>query len=104
VFWSTRTDGVGQADIWASTRHNLTDSWSTPVNLGTAVNTAVADLEAGISGDGNTLVFSGGRQRVTSLGFTDIWIATRAQYFSFANTNIYLNHSQIGYGCRQSYW
>ena len=105
VFWaSSRTPTLGGADIWATTRHNITDLWSTPVNLGAPINTAFADLEVAISAEGNTLVFSSGRQRAPSLGLNDIWITTRAQYFSFANTDIYLTHSQIGYSCRQSYW
>ena len=105
VFWSsTRTPTLGGADIWASTRHNITDPWSTPVNLGAPVNTNFADLEVAISAEGNTLVFSSGMQRAPSLGLNDIWITTRKQYFSFANTDIYLNHSQVGYSCRQSYW
>jgi len=36
------------------------------------------ELEAGISADGNTLVFSGTMTRGSSLGLQDIWIATRA--------------------------
>jgi hypothetical protein len=78
VFWASQTrGGLGQTDIWVSTRHNITDSWSTPVNLGAPVNTAGGELEAGISADGNTLVFSGTMMRGSSLGLQDIWIATR---------------------------
>jgi hypothetical protein len=106
LFWADASrGGVGRSDIWVSTRRTITDPWSTPVNIGAPVNTAVADLEEGISADGNTLVFSGAALRGgLSFGLNDIWITTRKQYFSFANTDIYLSHSQIGYGCRQSYW
>ena len=79
VFWAgPGRGGLGDADIWVSTRHNITDSWSTPVNLGAPVNTAGGELEAGISDDGNTLVFSGTMTRGSSLGRQDIWISTRA--------------------------
>ena len=79
VFWSgSSRPGVGGTDIWVSARHNVRDSWSTPVNLGAPVNTAGGELEAGISADGRTLVFSGTASRGSSLGFQDIWIATRA--------------------------
>jgi len=73
------------------------------VNLGAPVNTAGGELEAAISLDGNTLVFSGTMTRGGSLGCQDIWISIR-KHFSFANTDIFLNHSQVSYGCRQSYW
>jgi hypothetical protein len=70
--------GFGATDIWVSTRHNITDSWSPPVNLGAPVNTAGGELEAAISHDGSTLVFSGTMARGSSLGLQAIWIATRA--------------------------
>ena len=76
VFWRVV---LGNSDIWMSMRHNINDSWSTPVNLGPPVNTSFGgEMEADISADGNTLVFSGNRLRGSSLGLTDIWISTRA--------------------------
>ena len=79
VFWAAAgRGGFGATDIWVSTRHNIKDSWSTPVNLGAPVNTAGGELEAAISADGNALVFSGTMTRGSSLGLQDIWIATRA--------------------------
>lgn len=78
VFWAAATrPGLGLTDIWVSTRHNVTEAWSTPVNLGPPVNTAGGELEPGISADGRTLVFSGTMARGSSLGLQDIWIATR---------------------------
>ena len=106
VFFSNSTlrPGLGEGDIFMETREHASDPWSAAVNLGGPVNSIGGELEAGISDDGNTLVFSGTMTRGGSLGRQDIWISTRKQYFSFANTDIYLNHSQISYGCRQSYW
>ena len=75
VFWRAT---MGNTDIWISTRHNVNDSWSAPVNLGPPVNTVGGgEMEAALSADGNTLVFSGNMLRGSSLGFTDIWITTR---------------------------
>jgi len=105
VFWAPQSrGGLGENDIWISTRNHIGDPWSVPVLIGPPINTAGGELEAGISADGNTLVFAGTMTRGGSLGRQDLWIATRKQYFSFANTDIYLNHSQIGYGCRTAYW
>lgn len=78
VFWaSSARGGFGATDIWLSTRHNITEPWSTPVNLGAPVNTAGGELEPALSADGQTLVFSGTMARGSSLGLQDIWIATR---------------------------
>ena len=83
VFWASASragtiGGIG-TDIWVSTRSHIGDPWSTPVNLGAPVNTAAGEMEAGISDDGNTLVFSGNILRGSSLGFQDLWIATRVR-------------------------
>jgi hypothetical protein len=81
VFWASQgRGGAGETDIWTATRNNFGDPWSTPENLGTPVNTTGGDLEAGISDDGKTLVFSGTMTRGSSLGRQDIWIATRKQH------------------------
>lgn len=70
VFVSDRPGGAGQLDVWTSTRPTTADSWSAPVNLGPAVNTAAAESRPSISGDRERLHF--GR-----LG--DIWVSSRAQ-------------------------
>ncbi len=106
---TVRNDGLElffwrSGDLWASMRNHIGEPWSTPTNLGAPVNTPGGEFDPAISEDGNTLIFSGNAARGSSIGRMDIWISTRKQYFSFANTDIYLNHSQIGYGCRQSYW
>jgi len=80
VFWANRTGRPGGAEIYVSTRNHMGDPWSTPVNVGAPVNSNFADLEAGISDDGNTLVFSVAANRVPSLGLNDIWISTRVRH------------------------
>jgi Tol biopolymer transport system component len=72
-FWSTRPGTAGGADLWTSTRQNVLDAWSEPVNV-EALNTAFEDLTPSLSFDGRTLVFASNRPG--SLG-NDIWITTR---------------------------
>ena len=56
VFDSTRQGGP--PDIWASTRRNVFEPWSTPVNLGPNVNTPDApETRASLSPDRETLYF-----------------------------------------------
>ena len=74
-FFSTRAGGVGGADLWTSTRRSVHDPWSTPVNLGSPLNSAASDQQPNLSGDGRTLLFASSRSG--GLGGTDIWMATR---------------------------
>ena len=55
VFDSTRQGGA--PDIWASTRRNVFEPWSTPVNLGPNVNTDAPETRASLSPDRRTLYF-----------------------------------------------
>jgi hypothetical protein len=77
LFQSTRAGGLGGNDLWTSTRRNVDEPWSTPVNLGAPMNTAAAEQQASLSGDGRTLVFA--TSRAGSLGGTDIWMSTRTR-------------------------
>jgi Tol biopolymer transport system component len=72
-FFSTRP---GTADIYAATRASTSDPWSTPVNLGPNVNSAVdAETRPSLSWDGTTLYF--GSNRSSSEGSTDHYVTTR---------------------------
>jgi hypothetical protein len=73
VFSSNRTGSQGQ-DIWAATRAKVGDSWSTPVNLGAAVNTGAAETRPSLSRNGGQLLF--GRSPGPE-GLSDIYLATR---------------------------
>ena len=75
LFFSTRSGGLGGADLWTSTRRSVHDSWSAPVNLGAPLNSTAAEQQPSLSGDGRTLVFASSRQG--GFGGTDIWISTR---------------------------
>jgi Tol biopolymer transport system component len=76
IFWSNRPGGLGQSDLWVSTRQTPHDSWSPPVNLGAPVNSVFGELDASLSLDGRTLYFSATMNR-GSLGRQDIWMSTR---------------------------
>lgn len=55
IISSTRKGGIGDVDLWISTRHGQT--WSEPVNMGAPVNSAGYDGFASLSPDGNSLYF-----------------------------------------------
>jgi hypothetical protein len=73
-FKSSRAGGLGNSDIWRSTRATTTSTWSPPVAV-TELNTTVEDASPEISGDGLTIWFSS--QRPGGQGNRDIWVATR---------------------------
>jgi WD40-like Beta Propeller Repeat len=57
VLASNRPDTEGAFDIYTSTRDSAFDAWSTPVNLGTAVNTSAGETRPSLSSDGERLYF-----------------------------------------------
>jgi hypothetical protein len=74
---STRLNGrVGVNDIWVSTRYSTLDPWSTPVNLGPAVNypSYVTGAPA-LSWDGTTLYLYS--TRPGGFGGRDLYVTTR---------------------------
>jgi hypothetical protein len=73
VFASARKAGAGQ-DIWTATRDSVDEPWSTPVNLGDAVNTTDNETRPSLSRDGTRLYFGRGRAPV---GPADIHMSTR---------------------------
>jgi hypothetical protein len=77
VFFSTRLGGIGGADLWTSTRQNVHDVWSDPVNLGAPVNSPAAEQQPSLSSGGLVLLFASNRSG--SFGGTDIWMSTRAR-------------------------
>lgn len=56
VFAAERPGGHGDADLYISERRGGT--WSTPRNLGPAVNTALSEFAPSVSPDGRTLFFT----------------------------------------------
>jgi hypothetical protein len=74
VFASNRRAGTDQ-DLYVATRESVNDPFSSPVNLGEAVNTVDAnETRPSLSWDGTTMLF--GRSPGPE-GSTDIYIATR---------------------------
>jgi Tol biopolymer transport system component len=77
VFDSSRAGGLGGTDLWAATRASTSDTWSAPVNLGSAVNTSANELRASLSWDATTLYF--GSTRAGGEGSQDLYLSTRSK-------------------------
>ncbi len=56
VFQSRRPGGLGGWDVWIARRR--ADRWSEPENAGPHINSAQHDLDASLSADGTTLLFT----------------------------------------------
>ena len=79
-FTSNRAGGLGNRDLWVSTRQSVDDPWGPPANLQT-VNSPYQEGFPCISRDGLTLYFSDyfyGPDRPGGLGNHDLWFSTRA--------------------------
>jgi hypothetical protein len=75
-FQSSRTGSIGASgDLWVATRGSTADTWSTPVNLGSTINTASVEQNAYLSSDGMTLFFSSDRSGGS--GGLDLYMITR---------------------------
>jgi Tol biopolymer transport system component len=72
-FYSTRTGGSGQSDIWHATRASTTASFDAPTNV-SELNTSNIELTSWLSPDRCRILFSSDR-----LGTYDLWMATRPQ-------------------------
>ncbi len=82
-FCSDRSGGLGNADIWVTTRPTKTEVWGPPANLGPTVNTSSNEGHPYISADGLSLYFADvvapGNTPTRSNGYGggDIWVSTR---------------------------
>lgn len=72
---SGRSGGLGDQDIWMTTRASDTATWSAPVNA-TALNSSKFDGHAVLSADELTVYFTSAR--TGTAGNADIWTSTRA--------------------------
>ncbi|MGE5296112.1 MAG: discoidin domain-containing protein [Solirubrobacterales bacterium] len=71
--------GYGGFDLYASTRANLNDAWSTAVNLGPTVNSPSNEASPCLSSDGLLLFFQdAGASRPGGYGGSDLWMTRRA--------------------------
>ena len=76
-FYSARAGGVGGIDLWTATRPTLDAPWSTPVDVGSIVNSTDNDQHPYISSDAKTLYFFSNRPGGS--GGNDLWMTTRTQ-------------------------
>lgn len=74
---SNRAGGQGLLDLWVAMRETTSEPWSTPVNLGSTVNSAFNDGAPALAFDGVTLYFYSNRQG--GLGGNDLQAATRTK-------------------------
>jgi len=72
-----RSGGLGDGDIWMTTRPSRDASWGPPVNVEAPINSSDLDMSPTISGDGLTLAFTS-RNRSGGRGSWDLWMSTRA--------------------------
>jgi WD40-like Beta Propeller Repeat len=86
-FNSNQPGGFGAADIWASWRVHTHDdfAWQPPVNLGSGVNTASADLGASFfeNEEGGIPLLFFGSDRAGGAGGADIYVSALAADGSF---------------------
>ena len=73
---SDRLNGQGLIDIWTSTRDTLSDTWPTPIDVPSPVNSTCDDGSPWLSRDGTTLYFFSNRADF-GCGTRDIWYTTR---------------------------
>jgi Tol biopolymer transport system component len=78
IFQSNRPGSLSALlDLWVATRASTLDGWSTPVSLGTVINTISIENNAYLSSDGRTLFFSS--DRPGGFGGVDLYVTTRTK-------------------------
>jgi len=75
IFASNRSGGLGNYDLWMSTRPAAESDWAAPVNLGPPVNSSAYEGEVCLSTDGLALFFCSNRPGGS--GSYDMWVTTR---------------------------
>ena len=74
LFFLSWRGGGSIDDIWMTRRATVSDPWSTPVKLGSPINSPVKDGYPSLSADGSTLYF--GSERPGGSGGFDLWQAS----------------------------
>ncbi|MEI1277374.1 OmpA family protein [Leptospira venezuelensis] len=62
IFSSDRPGGYGEYDLWVSYRNLSTGVWSSPINLGSEINSKSSEILPYIHPDGEQLYFSSNRE------------------------------------------
>lgn len=78
LFFASNRPPSQDFDIWSASRDSINDPWSTPVNLGSNINSAGSDIRPALSWDGTMLIFGTNRPGVE--GALDLFYATRDQF------------------------
>ena len=86
-FASNRPGTFGALDLWVTTRASISDTWSTPVNLGPAINTPTRpagleqanDMRPALSFDGTRLYWSSAFRDGNASFMFDLWMTTRGK-------------------------
>ena len=76
-FFSRRTGGVGNSDLWTATRSTVSHPWSTPINLGALVNSADLDFDPHIDSSRAALYFTS--TRAGGFGGQDLYVTSRTK-------------------------
>jgi hypothetical protein len=78
IFQSNRPGSFGTAlDLWVATRGSTFDNWSSPLNLGSTINTAAIENNANLSSDRLTLFLSS--DRIGGIGGLDLYVSSRTK-------------------------
>ena len=76
-----RPGGLGDTDVWVSTRQTKNDEWDSPVHLEGPLNTSYSIWEVSLTADGLQLYCSDGPFSATwpgGDGNGDVWVASRS--------------------------
>jgi hypothetical protein len=75
-FSSSRPGGLGEADLYVTTRSSIDDPWEPAQNLGPSVNSASFEGQPSVSANGKTLYWDS--VRPGGFGGLDVWCANRS--------------------------
>ncbi len=70
-----RPGDLGEGDLWVTTRKTKQVPWTTPINLGSLVNSSSFEGSPCVTKDGLSLLFNS--KRSGNNGLRDLWITTR---------------------------
>jgi hypothetical protein len=99
IFASDMPGGSGGKDLWMSTYDKKADSWGTPVNLGSKINTVGDDMYPYIHEDGSLYYATNGLPGMGGLDmFKATQVGTDAKWENPENLKFPLNSAQHDFG------